>query len=193
MTTKHSNTLITSKMPGESARQYAAWLLYSEAGSLRKSIRIWEQLFVQGDTRMIPFFGVSMGKPPSLATLKRWSSRYLWQQRTRLKHKEDLADMRYQFKLIRQKVTYQITILMGKMLDKLDRQLDQGMYVSVHDFYLVWKMHRVELGLSVGNYQVTNYTEPKPEPVDPERARLMRRIRKATSHLHIDEQGVGKS
>jgi hypothetical protein len=69
-------TLTTSHIPGEQPRQYAAWLLYCESGSLEKTIRLWETIANTSDTEMIPVFGIPMGKPVGLATLKRWSSRY---------------------------------------------------------------------------------------------------------------------
>ena len=36
--------LTTSKMPGETEQQYTAWLLYCEAGSLRKTEGLWNRV-----------------------------------------------------------------------------------------------------------------------------------------------------
>ena len=100
--------IVTSKIPGERAKQYAAWLLYCEVGSLEKTLRMWERISAQDDTEMIPFFGVFLGKPAGLATLKRWSVKYRWQERTELKNTEDLEDMRFKFKRIKQTRAYKI-------------------------------------------------------------------------------------
>ena len=98
--------IATSKILGERAKQYAAWLLYCEVGSLEKTLRMWGRISAQDDTEMIPFFGVFLGKPAGLATLKRWSVKYRWQERTELKNTEDLEDMRFKFKRIKQTRAY---------------------------------------------------------------------------------------
>jgi len=176
--------IVTSKIPGERAKQYAAWLLYCEAGSLEKTLKVWERIQGQNDTEMIPIFGIYMGKPVGLTTLKRWSSRYNWKERTELKNTEDLEDMRFQFKRIKQTRAYKIAILLDRVLDRLSRQLDQGMYVSTRDLYTLWKMHRVEEGLSIGNYQITTYQEPPAEPKSPEEIELDKQIQEAVDQFH---------
>ena len=176
--------IVTSKIPGERAKQYAAWLLYCEVGSLEKTLRMWERISAQDDTEMIPFFGVFLGKPAGLATLKRWSVKYRWQERTELKNTEDLEDMRFKFKRIKQTRAYKIAILLDRVLDRLGRQLDQGMYVSTRDLYTLWKMHRVEEGLSIGNYQVITYQEPPAEPKTPEEIELDKKIQEIVSRYH---------
>jgi len=185
--------IITSKIPGERAKQYAAWLLYCEAGSLEKTLKLWERISLQDDTKMMPFFGVYMGKPVGLATLKRWSTRYHWQERTELKTTEDLEDMRFQFKRIKQTRAYKIAILFDRALNKYLRQLEEGMYVSVRDLYITWKMHRVEQGLSIDNHHIVVYQQPPREPESPEEKELNKRIRELGEQFHLDTQEEGDS
>ena len=181
-------SLITTKIPGERARQYAAWLLYCEAGSLEKTLKIWERVCGQNDTEMMPVLGVYMGKPVGLATLKRWSSRYHWKERTELKTTEDLENMRFQFKRIKQTRAYKIAILFDRILNKYLKQLEEGMYVSVRDLYLTWKMHRVEEGLSVDNHHIVVYQQPPAEPENPEDKELNKRIRELEEQFYSKRQ-----
>lgn len=180
--------IVTSKIPGERARQYAAWLLYSEAGSLEKTLRFWERISAQDDTEMIPFFGVFLGRPVGLATLKRWSTKYHWQERTELKNTEDLEDMRLRFKKIKQTRAYKIAIMLDLVINRYMKQLEQGMYVTARDLYLVWKMHRVEEGLSVGNYQITTYQEPPVKPKTPEEIELDKKIQELVDKFNKKEE-----
>lgn len=186
--------IVTSKIPGERAKQYAAWLLYCEAGSLEKTLKIWQRIFVQDDTKMMPFFGVYMGKPVGLATLKRWSTRYNWKKRAELKTTEDLEDMRFQFKKIKQTRAYRIAILFDFALKRYTKQLEQGMDVAATDLYTVWKMHRVEMGLSVNNHNIAVYQESVPvKPESPEEKELSKRIQELEEQFHSETQGEGGS
>lgn len=180
--------IVTSKIPGERARQYAAWLLYTEAGSLEKTLQIWERISVQDDTKLIPFFGTFLGKPVGLATIKRWSTKYRWQERTELKTTEDLEGMRLQFKRIQQTRAYRIAIIFDLVLKRYTRQLEQGMHVTASDLYTVWKMHRVEEGLSIGNYQIQTYQESPAEPKNPEEIELDKKIQEAVDEFHKEKE-----
>lgn len=180
--------IITSKIPGERAKQYVAWLLYCEAGSLEKTLKVWERIFLQDDTKMMPFFGVYMGKPVGLATLKRWSIRYHWKERAELKITEDLEGMRFQFKRIKQTRAYRIAILLDLALNRYTKQLEQGMSVSARDLYLLWKMHRIEEGLSVDNHHIVVYQQPSTEPESPEEKELNKRIRELEEQFHSERQ-----
>ncbi len=151
---------------------------------MEKTLRLWERISAQDDTEMIPFFGFYLGKPVGLATIKRWSIKYRWRERTELKTKEDLEGMRLQFKRIKQTIAYRITILLDLVLKRYTRQLGQGMHVSVHDLYTVWKMHRIEEGLSIGNYQVTTYQDPPIEPKTPEEIELDKKILEAAEKFY---------
>lgn len=112
------------------------------------------------DTELMPIFGIPMGKPVGIATLKRWSSRYHWKQRMALKNKEDLEDMRFEFKRIKQTRSYKIALLFDKIANKLLKQLDEGMWVTVHDMYIAWKMFRIEEGLPTKYVQIISTPEP---------------------------------
>jgi hypothetical protein len=175
--------IITSKIPGERPRQYAAWLLYTEAGSLEKTLQIWERISAQDDTKLIPLFGTFLGKPVGLATLKRWSTKYGWKERTELKTTEDLEGMRRQFKWIQQTRAYRIAILFDLIMKKYTRQLEQGMHVTARDLYMVWKMHRVEEGLPTEYYQVSTYEEPPIETKTPEEIELDKKILRVAERL----------
>ncbi len=116
------------------------------------------------DTGLMPLFGIPMGKPVGIATLKRWSSRYHWKQRMTLKNKEDLEDMRFEFKRILQTRAYKVALLFDKIANKLLKQLDEGMRVTIHDLYISWKMFRIEEGLPTSYVQIVS----PPEPTTPE-------------------------
>jgi len=180
--------IITTKIPGERAKQYAAWLLYCEAGSLEKTLRIWERISGQDDTEMIPFFGIFLGKTVGLATLKRWSTKYRWKERTELKNTEDLEDMRLKFKRIKQTRAYKIAMMLDLIMNKYLRQLEQGMWVTAKDLYLVWKMHRVEEGLSVDNHNIVIYQEPPKEPESPEEKELSKHIQELQEEFDSKKQ-----
>jgi len=185
--------IVTSKIPGERAKQYAAWLLYCEAGSLEKTLKIWERIFVQDDTKMIPFFGTFLGKPVGLATIKRWSVRYHWKKRAELKTTEDLEGMRFQFKRIKQTRAYRIAILFDLVLKGYTKQLEQGMNVTARDLYTVWKMHRVEQGLSIDNHNITVYQQFPIKPESPEEKELNKRIQELEEQFHSETQEEGGS
>ncbi|MFH0943208.1 MAG: hypothetical protein V1810_03480 [Candidatus Beckwithbacteria bacterium] len=180
--------IITTKIPGERAKQYAAWLLYCEAGSLEKTLRIWERISGQDDTEMIPFFGVFLGKTVGLATLKRWSTKYRWKERAELKNTEDLEDMRFKFKRIKQTRAYKIAMMLDLIMNRYLKQLEQGMWVTVRDLYLVWKMHRVEEGLSVDNHYIVVYKQPPKEPENPEEKELNKHIQEIVNQFDSKEQ-----
>lgn len=180
--------IITTKIPGERAKQYASWLLYCEAGSLEKTLRIWERISGQDDTEMIPFFGVFLGKTVGLATLKRWSTKYHWKERAELKNTEDLEDMRFKFKRIKQTRAYKIAMMLDLIMNRYLKQLEQGMWVTVRDLYLVWKMHRVEEGLSVDNHHIVVYQQPPKEPESPEEKELNKRIQEIVNQFDSKEQ-----
>lgn len=179
--------IVTSKLPGERAKQYAAWLLYCEVGSLEKTLKVWERIQGQNDTEMIPILGFYMGKPVGLTTLKRWSSRYNWKERTELKTKEDLEDMRFEFKKIKQTRAYKIAVMLDLIMNKYLKQLKQGMWVTTRDLYLVWKMYRIEEGLSVGNYEIVTYQQPIAEPESPEEKELNKRIQEIVDQFNLEK------
>jgi hypothetical protein len=175
----NKSTLSTLQVSGEHPRQYAAWLLYCESGSLEKTILLWQQVISMNDTEMMPIFGIPMGKPVGIATLKRWSSRYHWRQRLALKNKEDLADMRAEFKNIKQIRAYKVALLFDKIANKLLKQLDEGMNVTVSDLYIAWKMFRIEDGLPTSYSQIVSLDDPSQESKTSELPELDQEIQAA--------------
>ncbi len=157
---------------------------------MEKTLQVWERISAQDDTKLIPFFGTFLGKSVGLATLKRWSTKYHWKERTELKTTEDLEGMRLQFKRIQQTRAYRIAILFDLVLKRYTKQLEEGMRVTVRDLYIVWKMFRVEEGLPIEYYQITTYQESpaSAEPKSPEQEQLDKEIQEAIDKLHTDEQ-----
>ena len=67
-------TLTVEKMPEETEQQYAAWLLYCEAGSQKKTLEYWERV---GQTlgEVGVDFVLRLGKKPSHTTIENWSKK----------------------------------------------------------------------------------------------------------------------
>jgi hypothetical protein len=94
--------LTTSKMPGETEQQYTAWLLYCEAGSLRKTEGLWNRVGQSLGEAGVEFAD-RLGKKPSDTTLETWSKKYRWVERKDLKLTEDLEGLRKKAQEIKQK------------------------------------------------------------------------------------------
>ena len=78
--------------------------------------------------------------------------------------------------------------MLDLIMNKYLKQLEQGMWVTVRDLYLVWKMHRVEEGLSIGNYEIITYQQPPAEPESPEEKELNKRIRELEEQFYSKRQ-----
>jgi hypothetical protein len=167
MQIKTTEKLSTLRMPGEREKEYTAWLLYCESGSLEKTLRIWGKIWHQVVTDLSPVYRERLGKPASLRTLKRWCVKHKWIKRTRIKLDEDLKELHKETQKIAKLRIYKITKVFGIALDKKLKQLQQGEHISASDLKTCWEMHRIEMGLStsIGRQEVIsviNEDEQKP-------------------------------
>lgn len=162
--------LTTSKMPKETEQQYIAWLLYCEAGSIPKLIKVWGQVrhHVGGMTGIWGQRIEHLGRLPIERTLERWSSKYRWVERQELKLKQEMEEVNDRLSKIIQKRKYEIIILFGDALEKYGRQLrDPNRIITVQELRTLWEMMRIELGEPVGNYQGNPNAMTEIEPTAP--------------------------
>jgi len=148
--------LTVSKMKGERERQYTAFLLYCEVGSLTKLMQVWEKIRRGGVGGLSVKFSSRLGKLPSRRTIERWSSKYCWVERAHMKLKEDLKVLRERTKQIRKKRAYEITEIFWSKLQALKKQMQKGEGATVYEVRHLWEMMRTEWGESIGKQEVVN-------------------------------------
>lgn len=152
--------LKTSLMHRETEQQYHAWLLYNETGSIERLLRAWERIH-QGyskDTPEIEGLRDRLNKPPALDTLKDWSRKYQWVNRTELLLSEEMAQQKLKVDRFRAKRKFLVTdILMSKMT-KLQKQA-RTETATVPEVKYLWEMHRTEFGESTGKTEVTHHID----------------------------------
>jgi len=159
--------LTTSKMPAETEQQYAAWLLYCEAGSIKKLLDVWEKVGqVLGEAGVD--FAYRLGKKPSDTTIETWSKKYQWVARTDLRLEEELAELKEKADRFRKKRKFLITDILIQKMTKLQKQA-RTQDVSVLEIKYLWEMHRTEWGESTGKTEVRHsIDESEQEPPNPE-------------------------
>lgn len=153
------NKASTIKAKGETERQYTAWLLYYELGSLTKLLETWRNLdrLQESSRPRIDDLKDKLGSPPrALTTLKNWSKKFLWVERSEEKRKEVLEELEGQLKKIDEERIYLVAQVYKKIGDRLLKQLSSGGNVTVSDFKNAWEMIRTELGLSIGKQENIN-------------------------------------
>lgn len=178
---KRKNTikLVTTKLSGETERQYVAWLLYCEVGSLRKLLRMWVNLR-QGFGDVAPEIASRLDKPPSIRTIQTWSKKYQWVKRRDMKLEEDLKALREETKQIATTRKHKVAEAFKRTLDLKIKQLRKGEIVSTSDVKALWEMFRTELGLSTNKSEVAHtINEEDQKPPTPEEDELGREIDKA--------------
>lgn len=146
--------LTTAKMPGETEQQYSAWLLYCEAGSIEKLMKVWEKSGQLTDEIGIEFV-TKLGKMPVHSTLGVWSKKYRWIERRDLRMEQELVDLKDKADRFRKKRKYLVTELLIQSLAKVQKQMKQSS-VSVLELKYLWEMHRTEFGESTGKTEVTH-------------------------------------
>lgn len=168
----------TSKMPGETEKQYTAFLLYCEVGSVSKLIQAWEQISRSSAGELSVIFGSKLGDLPSERTIERWSVKYQWVERADKKLAEDLEGLKKKTTQIRQKRAYLITEAFWSKLQMLRKQMQAGEPTSVQEVRILWEMTRIEWGEPVGKYEVSkNYIdESQQRPLTPEEIELSKKI-----------------
>lgn len=186
-------TLTTSKMTGETERQYTAWRLYCEAGSLQKTLKLWDKVG-QSVGEMEVEFASRLGNKPSDTSLERWSKKFRWVERAELKLAKEIEDLSNKLSKINQKRKYQIAIAFGEILDQYGKQLrDPNKEVTVYELKTLWEMMRVEFGESIGKHEiVTGIDETQQNPPTEEEKELGRKIDQAIIDFY-DEQARKQS
>ncbi|QLG69717.1 MAG: hypothetical protein CH104c_0486 [Candidatus Woesebacteria bacterium] len=153
--------LSTSKMPGERQREYTAWLLYCEAGSYEKTLRMWIAIYHRTTTEIPPIFTENLGKPVNIRTLKDWGKKYQWVKRTDLRLAEELEELKIKADRIRQKKRFEITDVFWTRLQMLKKQMQKGEIVTVAEIKALWEMMRTEWGESIGKTQIEHGINPE--------------------------------
>lgn len=144
--TQNNLPVTTDKMPKETRRQYAAWLLYCEVNSLRKVYGSWEkvrQKFGESSADWIS----DLQKRPSLRMIEKWSSKYGWVERADTRLAEELTEMKERADKFRAKRRYVVTDILMKKMYKLQKQSNTE-EATVKEVESLWGMHRSEYGES---------------------------------------------
>jgi hypothetical protein len=156
MAKKEKPELTMSKMPDESVKQYAAFQLYCETGSMGEMLKKWGTLKQKPDIsgNFGDFSGIwapDLGKPVTLRCVEMWCSRFQWVKRNEMKIEQELADLDAITKEYRRKRKYTIANLSQKMLKRFEADLDTSEEpTQARDVKLIWEMERTEFGESVG-------------------------------------------
>lgn len=166
------SALTTTKMPKETEQQYTAWLLYCEAGSLLKTLRLWDRVG-QSVGEMGAEFAVRLGKKPSDTTIERWSKQFRWVERKDLKLEEDLKGLREKTKRIKTERVHRIAEYFEKAITLALKGMKENSDVATGDVKLIWEMFRTELGETLGKHtHAVGIDESKQTPPDEEEKAL---------------------
>lgn len=167
--------LSTSKMPKETEKQYFAWVLYCEVGSINKLLRQWEKLH-QGFTNASPEIAglrEKLGEPPTDRTLKSWSKKYQWVNRADLKLKEDLEGMREKTKRIKAERLHRVAEYFEKAITQALKHVRDGGEITTADLKQIWEMFRTETGETLGKHtHLVGIDESKQTPPNEEEKAL---------------------
>lgn len=175
--------ITTSKMPGETERQYTAFLLYCEVGSVSKLAQAWQQICRNPVGELSVIFGSKLGILPSERTIERWSVKYQWVERADKKLTEDLEGLKKKTTQIRQKRAYLITEAFWSKLQSLRKQMQAGESTTVQEVRILWEMMRIEWGESISKQEVVQgINESEQRPLSPEEVELSKKI----SELEIE-------
>ncbi len=82
---------ITTEIPGETKRQYMAWLLYCETESINRLLRKWKEIQTGKSKAPESLKGIkeNLGRIPSRGTVVNWSKKFRWVKRKEKKLTED--------------------------------------------------------------------------------------------------------
>lgn len=138
--------LTTSKGSGETEQEYTAWLLYTQAGSILKTLAIWDKVAVSGSDVAVEM-ARKLGNKPGERTLARWSKKWQWVRRTGLKLAEELAELKKEANKVSREGKYKIARLYKRVLEQKIKNLEKDKNsVSMNDLKLIWEMFRIEFG-----------------------------------------------
>lgn len=157
-------------MPKETEQQYTAWLLYCEAGSLRKTLDAWDRLG-QNRGEIGAVFTERLGKRPAESTIEAWSKKYRWVERKDLKLTEDVEGLRKKAQEIKQKKVGVIAEIFWDKLQALRKQIKKGEGATTDEIKKLWEMFRTEMGESLGKHELS-INEDEQKPPTPEQLEL---------------------
>lgn len=166
---EQSIRLTSSKMPGEKERQYTAFLLYCEVGSIYKVLQTWEGICRGSVGEVSAIFRDKLGKLPTERSLERWASKYRWVERADLKLTQDLEALKKKTSQIKQKRLHAIAEVFWDKLQTLKKQMRSGEAASVPEIKALWEMMRIEGGESISKQEVVqaiNEDEQRPPTED---------------------------
>lgn len=166
--------LTTRKMPKETEQQYTTWLLYCEAGSLRKTLDAWDRLG-QNRGEIGAIFTERLGKRPAESTIEAWSKKYQWVERKDLKLTEDVESLRKKAQEIKQKKVGVIAEIFWDKLQALRKQMKKGEGATTDEIKKLWEMFRTEMGESLGKHELS-INEDEQTPPTPEEEALGKEI-----------------
>ena len=173
--------LTSAQMKGESSRQYYAWLLYTQIGSIRKLLELWDHVGeLEGGTKYVSH----LKKRPGRTTIEKWSKKFHWVKRTELQFEETLTELAEKTKKIdrerKDKVAELFRLAMDRKLKQLQPVLgNPGEPVTDTLLNYLWKMHRIEMGLPTDYSKHDIFTpinEDEQKPLTPEEEELSAKI-----------------
>ena len=202
--------LTTSKMPEETEQQYTAWLLYCEAGSVPRLIRLWEQVrYGVGETTGIWGEKINkFGPLPTQRSVEKWSSKYRWVERMDLKLTEDVEALREKTKKIANNKMHRIAETFERVITKVLKRLRENEEPSIDDLKKVWEMLRTELGETLGKHThaigIDESTQTPPNEEEKALGRLLNntakqfyvqrgREKQQSKYSHLDRKPANKN
>ncbi len=171
-------TLTTTRMAGEKNRQYQAWLLYYQVGSIRKLFDLWERVGeLEGGAKLVS----QLKQRPALSTLLEWSGKFQWVKRSELQFEETLTELSEKTKRIDRERKERVAEMFKVAMDKKLKQIGQKDGEPISDTLLnyLWRMHRVEMGLPTDYSKHDIFTpirEEDQKPLTPEEIELSKKI-----------------
>jgi len=187
--------LATAKLPGETERQYVAWLLYCDFGTIDKLLNAWKGVH-QGFTESSPELSnlrQRIGVPVSRRSIAKWSKKFQWVKRRDMKLAEDLEALREETKRIATNRKHKVAEAFKRTLDLKIKQLRKGESVSTSDVKSLWEMFRTELGLSTNKSEVAHtINEEDQKPPTPEEDELGKEIDQAIKNFYDKKRRTSK-
>jgi hypothetical protein len=184
---------VTSKMPGETQRQYTAFLLYCETGSLPKMMRAWAGICRDDVGEVSVIFKEKLGNLPAERTVERWRAKYHWVRRADIRRAEVLEELNEKSKKIDREKVHKIAEAFERITNKLLRNLRGSMEPSISEWRQVWEMFRTELGKPIGKQEITGtfLNEEEQKPPTSEEKELTKKINEVMSDHYdkINKQG----
>ncbi|MFA5168835.1 MAG: hypothetical protein WC530_09945 [Candidatus Omnitrophota bacterium] len=176
----------TQKMPKETEQQYAAWLLYCEAGSLRKTLEAWDRLG-QDWGEIGAVFASRLGKKPVETTIENWSKKFHWVERREIKLAEDLMALREKTKRIKRDKLHRIAEAFDRVGNKIMKRLRANEEPTILEWKIVWEMFQVELGKPTNRSQLK--LEDEQRPLTPEEKEYGKKLHEAVKEIVRKQHG----